>query len=167
MAQNDEVAAAPKQGRLKTILLLILVLGLAVGLSIAGTLWFLGNSNSDTADVEEEAGEAEEAFVPSGYLLMDKALVATLQHPGRPRYIQVYLALESSQEAALQAAEKHMPLLRNTLISKLGDQEFMALQASGGRTALSEQLLVAVNKTLEAEGEPPVDRVLLRNFVIQ
>ncbi|MFL1406227.1 flagellar basal body-associated FliL family protein [Marinobacter sp. M1N3S26] len=167
MAQNNEVAAPPKKGRLKTMLLLVIVLGLAIGLSIAGTLWFLGKGDSNTADVEEGGSVAEEAFVPSGYLVMDKALVATVQHPGRPRYIQVHLALESSQEAALLAAEKHMPLLRNTLISELGGLEFMALQTSEGRAALPEQLLVAVNETLEAEGEPAVDRVLLRNFVIQ
>lgn len=167
MAENNDVAAPPKKGRLKTILLLIIVIGLAVGLSIAGTLWFLGQGGEEAATAEEEGAAEESVFVPSSYVVMDKALVATVQHPGRPRYIQVYLALESNQEAALEAAEKHMPLLRNALISELGSLEFMALQTREGRQALPEQLLAAVNQTLEAEGEPAVDRILLRNFVIQ
>ncbi|GGY63664.1 flagellar basal body-associated FliL family protein [Marinobacter zhanjiangensis] len=167
MAENNEVAAAPKKkGRLKTILLLIVVLVLAIGLSIAGTLWFLGQGDDSTADGDTEAA-AEEVFVPASYLVMDKPLVTTISNPGRQRYIQVYLALESSQEAALQAARKHLPLLRNALISELGTSEFTALQTVEGRQALPERLLATVNTTLEAEGEPAVDRVLLRNFVVQ
>ncbi|MFC4258564.1 flagellar basal body-associated protein FliL [Marinobacter lacisalsi] len=168
MAENNEVAAAPKKSRLKTILLLIVVLGLAVGLSIAGTLWFLSDGGgSDTAEEGEEAESAEETFVPASYLVMDKPLVTSISHPGRQRYVQAYLALESSDEAALEAARKHLPLLRNALISELATSEFMALQTVEGRQALPERLLATVNETLATEGEPTVDRVLLRNFVIQ
>lgn len=167
MAENNEVAAPPKKGRLKTILLLIVVLGLAIGLSIAGTLWFLGQGDDSTAAEDEADAAVEEAFVPASYMVMDKPLVTTISNPGRQRYIQIYLALESSQEVALQAARKHLPLLRNSLISELGTSEFTTLQTVEGRQALPERLLATVNKTLEAEGEPAVDRVLLRNFVIQ
>jgi flagellar FliL protein len=168
MAENNEVAAPPKKkGRLKTILLLIVLLGLAIGLSIAGTLWFLGQGGDNTADGEEADAAAEEVFVPAGYMVMDKPLVTTISNPGRQRYIQVYLALESTRDEALQAARKHLPLLRNALISELGASEFMALQTVDGRQALPGRLLATVNETLETEGEPAVDRVLLRNFVIQ
>lgn len=167
MADNNDVAAAPKKGRLKTILLLIIVLALAIGLSIAGTLWFLGQGGEESAAANDEAEAEQQAFVPSAYLVMDKPLVTTIGHTDRQRYVQVYLALESNQQAALQAAEKHLPLLRNALISELANGEFMTLQTVEGRQALPEQLLAAVNQTLEAEGEPAVDRVLFRNFVIQ
>lgn len=167
MAENNTVAAAPKKGRLKTILLLVVVLGLAIALSIAGTLWFLGNGDSSTAAGDGEADIAGEAFVPASYLVLDKPLVTSISNPGRQRYVQAYLALESSEEAALEAAGKHMPLLRNALISELATSEFMALQTLEGRQALPDRLLATVNETLEAEGEPTVDRVLLRNFVIQ
>lgn len=167
MAENNAVAAAPKKGRLKSILLLIVVLVLAIGLSIAGTLWFLGNGDGDTAAADGEPESVDENFVPASYLVMDKPLVTSVRHPGRQRYVQAYLALESSQEAALEAAQKHLPLLRNALISELASLEFMALQTVEGRQALPERLLATVNETLETEGEPTVDRVLLRNFVIQ
>lgn len=168
MAENNEVAAAPKKkGRLKTILLLIVVLVLAIGLSIAGTLWFLDQGDDSTTAGDDAESPAEEVFVPASYLMMDKPLVTTISNPGRQRYIQVYLALESSQEAALEAARKHLPLLRNALISELSTSEFTALQTVEGRQALPERLLATVNTTLEAEGESAVDRVLLRNFVVQ
>ena len=168
MAENNEVAAAPKKkGRLKTILLLIVVLGLAIGLSIAGTLWFLAQGGDNTVDEEETEAVAEEVFVPARYMVMDKPLVTTISNPGRQRYIQAHLALESTRDEALQAARKHLPLLRNALISELSASEFMALQTVEGRQALPGRLLATVNETLEKEGEPAVDRVLLRNFVIQ
>lgn len=167
MAENNQVAAAPKKSRLKTILLLVVVLGLAIGLSIAGTLWFLGDGNGETAASDGGGESANEDFVPASYLVMEKPLVTSITHPGRQRYVQAYLALESNQEGALEAASKHLPLLRNALISELGSSEFMALQTPEGRQALPERLLATVNETLEAEGEPTVDRVLLRNFVIQ
>lgn len=167
MAENNEVAAPPaKKGRIKTILLLVVILALAVGLSIAGTLWFL-NQGGGADDDTEGTSASEEPFVPASYMVVDRPLVTTIRNPGRQRYVQVYLALESDQEEALAAAEKHLPLLRNTLISELGGQEFMELQTVEGRQALPDRLLAVVNETLESEGEPAVDAVLLRNFVVQ
>lgn len=168
MAENNEAAAPKKKGKLKTIILLILVLGLAVGLSIAGTLWFLGQGGEDAAAEGDEAtGEEAVAFVPASYMVMDKALVTTIRNPGRQRYVQVYLALEATDTTALEAATKHLPLLRNALITELAASEFQTLQTVEGRQALPDRLLATVNQTLEAEGEPAVDRVLMRNFVIQ
>ena len=168
MAENNEAEAPPKKkGRLKAIILLVIVLLLAIGLSIAGTLWFLGNGGEQSAADSDEPEVVEEVFVPASYMVMDKALVTTVQHPGRQRYVQVYLALASNQAPALEAARKHLPLLRNALIAELATSDFMALQTTEGRQALPGRLLGTVNATLEAEGEPAIDRVLLRNFVIQ
>lgn|SRR5690554_6743503 len=152
-----------KKSKLKIILLVIVVAVLAVALSVAGTLWFLGDDRPGKAD----AVAASDDFAPAQYLGMDKAVVTTVRHPGRQRYVQVHLAFESTEPAALAAAEKHLPLLRNTLLAELGQLEFMTLQTLEGRQALPGRLLTAVNDTLAAEGEPTLDRVLLRNFVVQ
>ncbi|SFR50084.1 flagellar FliL protein [Marinobacter daqiaonensis] len=166
MAENNEVATPPKKGRLKFILMLTVVLLLAIGLSVAGTLWFLKDGSG--AGTGTSAGEAEtEMFVPARYWVMEKPLVTTVKHPGRQRFVQLYLALESAQEEPLAAARKHRPLLRNALIAELGQSEFMALQTTEGREQLPDRLLAAVNQVLEQEGEPGVTRVLLRNFVVQ
>ncbi len=163
MAENNPVATPPKKGKLKVIILLVVVLLLAVGLSVAGTLWFLGPDQTG----EDAAGSAEDAFAAARYTVMEKPLVTSIQHPGRQRYVQVFLAFEADQPEPLAAAQKHMPLLRNVLISELGQSAFMQLQTPEGRTQLPERLLKAVNATLEQEGEPAIRRVLLRNFVVQ
>lgn len=168
MAENNAPAAAPaKKGKLKLIILLVLVVILAVGLSVIGTMWFLGGEIPGFGEGDEEPAEQADLFVPSIYTVLDKALVTTVQAEGRQRYAQVYLAFEANNPEALAAASKHMPLLRSRLISVLGDRNFDELQTPEGRQALADDMLKAVNDALGQEGEPPLLRVLFRNFVVQ
>ena len=169
MAEDKAPEAAPaKKGKLKLIILLLVVVILAIGLSVVGTMWFLGGGIPGiSGGDEEEVAEQADVFVPSTYTVLEKALVTTLQAEGRQRYAQAYLALEANNPEALAAASKHMPLLRSRLISVLGDRGFEELQTPEGRQALADDMLAAVNEALEQEGEPPLLRVLFRNFVVQ
>ena len=166
MADNNSADAAPKKSKLKLILLLVVVVVLAVGLSIAGTLWFLQDKSGGAGEPATDE-PSKEAFQPSQYVELEKALVTTVQADGRQRYAQVYLAFEASDPQALAATELHMPLLRSQLINTLAGSDFMTLQTPQGRSQLSADMLAAVNGMLEQEGEPPLKRVLLRNFVLQ
>ena len=169
MAEDNTTAEAPpKKGKLKLILILTLLVLLAIGLSVVGTLWFIGADITGLSSSDESTEEvAEEVFVPSGYTVLEKALVTTVQAEGRQRYAQVYLALEAKDQNALAAAQLHMPLLRSQLIGVLASNSFMELQTPEGRKKLAEDMLVAANTVLEQEGEPPLLRVLFRNFVVQ
>lgn len=169
MAENKATGGVPaKKGKLKLIVMLVFVVILAIGLSVVGTLWFLGGGIPGLAAGDsEEAAEQADVFVPSTYTTLEKALVTTVQAEGRQRYAQVYLAFEAKDPEALAAASQHMPLLRSRLIGMLGDRDFNNLQTPEGRQALAEDMLTAVNAALEQEGEPPLLRVLFRNFVIQ
>ncbi|QSP94401.1 flagellar basal body-associated FliL family protein [Marinobacter salinisoli] len=164
MADNNAPPVAPaKQGKLKLIIILVVALLLAIGLSVMGTLWFLGAGN-DAPDSEETA---EEAFVPSTYVKLDKAVVTTIQAEGRQRYAQAYLALEARDQEALTAAQLHLPLIRSQLVMVLGSSQYEQLQTPAGRSELADAMLATVNQVLEQEGEPVIERVLLQNFVVQ
>jgi len=169
MAENSAAETAPaKKGKLKLIILLAVVVILAIALSIAGTLWFLGGGlpgMGDNATAEDEI--AEEPFVPSVYLDIGKALVTTVQGEGRQRYAQAYVALGATDAQALAAAKLHMPLIRSQLVMVLGNSSYTALQTPEGRQGLIDNMLATVNQVLEQEGEPAVNRVLFRNFVVQ
>lgn len=169
MAENNAPPEAPaKKGKLKLILLLTIVVLLAIGLSVVGTMWFLGGGIPGVTGSEEEQGvEQAEVFVPSTYTVLEKPLVTTVQAEGRQRYAQAYLAFEADDPAALAAANLHMPLLRSRLIGVLGGSDFNKLQTPEGRQALADDMLTAVNSALEQEGEPPLLAVLFRNFVVQ
>lgn len=168
MAENNAPAEAPpKKGKLKLIIILTLLVVLAVGLSVVGTLWFIGADIPGLSSEEAPAGEAEEVFVPSGYTVLEKALVTTVAAEGRQRYAQAYVALEAKDREALAAASLHMPLVRSQLLGVLAGSDFMELQTPEGRRKLADQMLVAANTVLEQEGAPPLQRVLFRNFVVQ
>lgn len=169
MAENNAPAeAAPKKGKLKLIVILTLLVVLAIGLSVVGTLWFIGADIPGLGGGDETTTEeVEEAFVPSGYTVLEKALVTTVQAEGRQRYAQVYVALEATDQNALDAARLHMPLVRSQLLGVLAGMDFMELQTPAGRQSMADQMLVAANGVLEQEGEPPLQRVLFRNFVVQ
>ncbi len=165
MAENNVPAEPPKKGKLKLIIMLVLVVVLAIGLSIAGTFWFL--SKDDPGAPQNNDVEAAEIFVPNQYHVVEKPLVATIQDENRTRYVQVYLAFEAHDVAPLGATRKHLPLLRSKLLSVLGGQSFTGLQTAEGRAQLIAAMLMSVNSVLEKEGEPPVSNVLFLNFVLQ
>jgi flagellar FliL protein len=168
MAEDNAPAQAPpKKGKLKLTLILTLLVVLAIGLSVVGTLWFTGADIPGLSSKDTPTENVEDAFVPSGYTVLQKALVTTVQAEGRQRYAQVHLALEAKDPDALTAASLHMPLLRSQLIGALAGSDFIELQTPAGREALADKLLVAANDVLEQEGEPPLLRVLFRNFVVQ
>jgi flagellar FliL protein len=168
MAEDNAPAQAPpSKGRLKFILILSLLVALAIGLSVVGTLWFIGADIPGLGNGEKAPETTEEIFVPSGYTVLEKALVTTVQAEGRQRYAQVHLALEAKDLNALEAAKLHMPLLRSRLLGVISGMNFLELQTPEGRRNLADQMLVAANGVLEQEGEPLLQRVLLRNFVVQ
>lgn len=169
MAQNSAAEAAPaKKGKLKLIILLTVVVLLAIALSVAGTLWFLGGGLPGMGDDSgSENDVAEESFTPSVYLEIDKALVTTVQGEGRQRYAQAYVAFGATDPEALAAAKLHMPLIRSQLVMVLGNSSFTKLQTPEGRQGLTDDMLATVNQVLEQEGEPALNRVLFKNFVVQ
>lgn len=166
MAENNAEQVPAKKGKLKLIILLVVIIILAAALSVAGTLWFLGDGFS-SSDEEVVDSSAEPAFVSSLYTDLEKALVTTVQAQGRQRYAQVQLSFEATNPIALAAVDTHMPLIRSNLLMVLGNSDFNALQTPAGRAELAGQMLVTVNEVLVQEGEPEIKRVLFRNFVVQ
>lgn len=166
MAENTEQAPAGKKGKLKLIIGLVVIIVLAVALSIVGTLWFLKSDEGAAADGETEAA-AEEAFKPSLYYSIEKPFIVTLSTDGRQRYMQIFVALQSRNQAALDSAQTHMPLIRSRLLTLFGAQDFQAMQTPEGKQKLLNEALATVNTVLEQEGAEPIDRILFENFVLQ
>lgn len=166
MAENAEQAPAGK-GKLKLIIGLVVVVLLAIGLSVAATLWFLSADSGAAADDAAAETEAEPAFAPSHYYSISKPFIVTLAAEGRQRYMQIFVALQSSNPEALDAAQTHMPLIRSRLLTLFGSQDFQAMQTPEGKKALLEEGVATVNTVLEQEGAEPIDRILFENFVLQ
>jgi len=169
MAENtsaDEPVA--KKSKLKLFVLLGFLILLAIGLAVAGALWFMNGSlpgMGGDATADEQAKEPE--FLPSVYLDLENPLLTTVQAEGRQRYAQIHMSLEAESQAVLDAAEVHLPLLRSQLIQLLGSRSFDSLRAPEGREELAQAMTDRVNELLAKENAAAIRQVLFSNFVVQ
>jgi flagellar FliL protein len=175
MAKKDAAPAAnagegKPAGRMKLIILIVLAVIAAVGLSVGGTWFFLGKQSAPSAEVAAEA-TAEPAVpvkLPAVYEELAPAFVVNFTHQGRARYMQVNVALMARDQAQLDALKVHMPVLRNRLVMLFSSTDFAALMTATGKEALRQQATASVQELAQKEtGKPTVEQVLFTNIVLQ
>lgn len=166
---NDEQTAAggKKKGRLKLIIGLVLLLALAIGLSVLGTLWFLGGDTGFGGSEKDSAESETPTYQPSHYSSFEEPFIVSLSSGEGQRYMQVFVALKSRDQSALDAAQTHQPVIRSRLRTLFATQAFDAMQTPEGVDQLLSESTATVNEVLKQEGAPAVDRVLFTNFVVQ
>ncbi|PAU81407.1 flagellar basal body protein FliL [Halovibrio salipaludis] len=157
------MAGNGKGGKLKTIIIAVLAVILAVGVSVAGTLWFLGESSFGGANGEQEQ---EEVHTPASYFELEDPLVVSVSG-NQQRYLQLHLAFVMRGEDVSDALERHRATVRSRLRGLLQEQSFEQLRTREGKQALLEDMRDAVNGVLEAENASSIERVLFTNFVMQ
>ncbi|WP_312954227.1 flagellar basal body-associated protein FliL [Pseudomonas songnenensis] len=177
MAKKQAPAAVPPtgpeatsagKGRLKLIIVIVVAMLVAVGLSIGGTLYFMGKGDDLDADKAQESAAAVSGKQPAIYEVLMPAFVVNFSHNGRQRYMQVSIALMSRDQAALDALKVHMPLLRNRLVMLFSSQDFEALKTPVGKEMLRQQAMASVQELAQKEiGKLAVEQVLFTNFVLQ
>ena len=101
------------KSKLKLIILIVVGLLLAIGLSVGATLFFLKGDKKEEAKSEEHAA-TEDAGKPvkkqAIYEVLAPAFVVNYSHKGRQRYMQVSVALMGRDKAELDALHEHMPV---------------------------------------------------------
>lgn len=173
-AAEDPVAAEAKPaGQMKLIILIVVALLLAVGLSIGGTWFFLGKDSApDAAKVQADAEHGADSGAPVNHTAIYEelmpAFVVNFTYKGRPRYMQVSVALMTRDQAALDALKVHMPVLRNRLVMLFSNQDFEALITPVGKEMLRQQATASVQELAQKEtGKLAVEQVLFTNLVLQ
>lgn len=157
------------KGKIKLIVAIVLGLLLAVGLSVASTLYFM---NKDGAGKDQEAQAPELATSgkqPAIYEVLAPAFVVNFSNNGgRQRYMQVSVALMSRDQVALDGLKEHMPLLRNQLVMLFSSQDFAAVATPVGQEMLRQQATASVQELAKKElGKLAIEQVLFTNFVLQ
>jgi len=169
-AQAPADAEAKPAGKMKLIIVIVLAVLLAVGLSVAGTWFFL--SKQDAGAEAAKADASGESAVPvkqaAIYEELAPAFVVNFNHQGRQRYMQVSVTLMGRDQAALDALKVHMPLLRNNLVMLLSSQDFALLGTPAGMEMLRQQITASVQELGQKElGKPVIEQVIFTNFVLQ
>lgn len=159
------------KSKLKMIIIIVLALLLVAGASV-GVTWFLlmKNGSIGTGKAEAEHAAAPQAPVKQEaiYEPLTPAFVVNFKYEGKPRYMQVSLALMARDPVAMAALKEHMPLLRNRLVMLFSSQDFAALITPAGKEMLRQQATATVQELAQKEiGKVVVEQVLFTNFVLQ
>src|SRR5690554_2447580 len=160
----EPAVAAPKKNKMKLIVIAAVALIVVIVLSVGGTWYLLGNSESTGTEPVYEQVSRQQAV----YELLEPAFVVNFKSEGRSRYLQVSVALMARDKADLDALKVHMPTLRNQLVMLFSSQEFDELNTSLGVELLKQKATIAVQELALIEvGKPVVEQVLFTNVVMQ
>ena len=164
-----EGAAKPKSGAM-----LWIIVGVVNLVLIGGGAFFVltRSSSADPAEPAQHAAdphgekpaEAAAATGGSGPLLKLDPFVANLNEPDGNRYIKVTLAVEMADEAALGAADKQVPRLRDGVLVFLSGLGVTDTQGAEGKEAIRKELLDRARRVL---GEQAAKNVFYSEFVLQ
>ncbi len=169
---DDKAAAAPAGSGKKKIILLV-VLGLVlVGISVGGTFAVLKMmappAKEEGHDKEAEHGAEGEHAAAASYVDLKPPFIVNFQAGGKTRYLQLELSLMTMDPVATEQMNVHLPLIRNTILMVLNQQDIGDLQTPEGKEALRAAILEKVRALLEKEiKKPVVEQVFFTGFVMQ
>lgn len=164
--QPGEATTAATGSKKKFLWLGIGLVVLLALLGIGGWL-LLGSGEAAPAEDAENVADLPQ---PALYLQLEPAFLANYSVGGRQRYLQVSMAVMTRQQAALDALQNHMPMVRNRIIMLLGARDFAGLLEAAGREQLQADVLAALQEILVKETGPEgptVEQVFFTNLVMQ
>lgn len=148
----DTGVARPMQAVIRSIARPILILALTLGLA---------------ATAQAAGGGKPEKTYP-GYLPLEPALVVNLDNPRRPQYLQIQAQfyVETAEDAA--KLEKHMPVVRDRLITFFGGRDPETVQKASERETLRSEALARLQQTMqEITGSQAVSNLYFTGFIVQ
>ncbi len=174
--KQGETEAKPSGSKLKLILIVVVLLVmLAAGGGAAYFFLFRDTSHKaePAAGAEHEAATEEVAAETAGakeVLLYHplESITVNLASPGPVRFLKVNMTIVTASELVVAAIDKHMPIIRNDLLSLLASQEFAVINTADGKQVLREQVKERITKILKQVHQPSgVEDVLFTELVMQ
>jgi flagellar FliL protein len=167
MAKSDEVKDPASKGKLKLIIVLVVALLLAVGLSVGAT-WFFMHKAEPKVDPAAAAAADANAKHPPIFEALTPAFVVNFNSNGRQRYMQVSITMLARNQADLDALKVHMPVIRNNLVMLFAGIPFDSLASSVGQEMLRQKATASVQEVAQKElGKTVIEQLLFTNFVLQ
>ena len=129
-----------------------------------------------TGMMNKEAPEAAAAvpaekpnpFAEAKYFELKPEFVVNFGAKARPRYMMIDVSVSTKDDKAIEALKKHMPVVRDKLLSLFGDQNAAALQSSEAKENLRGETLACIQDVMkERFGSAAIDEVFFTRFVTQ
>ncbi|GAB7529760.1 flagellar basal body-associated protein FliL [Pseudomonas sp. 3A(2025)] len=166
MAQSEAVKEPGSKKKLKLIIIVVVGLLVAIGLSVGAT-WFLMNKSEPKPDPAVAAAHAN-AKQPAVFEAMTPAFVVNFNVNGRQRYMQVSITMLARDAADMAALKVHMPTIRNNLVLLFAGIPFDSLTTPIGMEMLRQKATASIQEVAQKElGKTVVEQLLFTNFVLQ
>ncbi len=134
------------------------------------TVLATGMMNKGAPPPAEAAAPAEKPnpFAEAKYFELKPEFVVNFGPKARPRYMMIDVSVSTKDDKAIEALKKHMPVVRDKLLSLFGDQNAAALQSSEVKEKLRGETLACIQDVMkERYGSPAIDEVFFTRFVTQ
>jgi flagellar FliL protein len=166
MANSEDAVKDPATKRkIKLIIVTVVALLLAIGLSVGATWYFMHSPRSTPVAAPQtvDSGKQPAIFVP-----LLPAFIANYNQNGRQRYMQVSITMLGRDQADLEALKAHMPVIRNNLVMLFSGQDFATLASPVGQEMLRQKATASVQEVAQKElGKVAIEQLLFTNFVLQ
>lgn len=166
MAKSEEVKDPASKGKLKLIIIAVVALLLAVGLSVGAT-WFIMHKPEGAVD-PAAAAAASNVRPVAVFEPLTPAFVVNFNANGRQRYMQVSITMLSRNAADMEALKAHMPVIRNNLVMLFAGIPFESLTTPVGQEMLRQKATASIQEVAQKElGKTVIEQLLFTNFVLQ
>ncbi|NNM81390.1 MAG: flagellar basal body-associated protein FliL [Burkholderiales bacterium] len=158
---TEKPAEATESAKKKNPLMLVIVILLVLIVLGGGGFgyWFMTHNKSSSQKI------AAEPATPPVYTVLDTFTV-NLKDPGIA--LQTDITLKVRDEKVGEAIKARMPEIRNDILLQLSNQHQADLSSSAGKEKLGQEIMVEVNKVLQAKSPSEgVSQVLFTSFIIQ
>ena len=166
MAKSEEVKDPASKGKLKLVIVAVVALLLAVGLSVGAT-WFIMHKGESAPDPAVAAAAANAKPV-AVFEPLTPAFVVNFNANGRQRYMQVSITMLGRNAADMEALKVHMPVIRNNLVMLFAAIPFESLASPIGQEMLRQKATASIQEVAQKElGKTVIEQLLFTNFVLQ
>jgi flagellar FliL protein len=166
-APAPEKAEKKKGGKLKLIIIALVVLGVLGGGGFAAWKFFLqpkaAGDAAANATVEGSAESKAEAE-PGGQLVTLDSFVVNLSDPMGRRYLKTTLDVEVASAAAAAELTAAMPKVKDTLLLLLSSKSFADISSMDKKIELKNDIVSRLNQII---GKNKVRNVYFTEFVVQ
>lgn len=147
---------------------LLIGLAIAVGLVAVSAAAYVFVPRFMNASASASAEPAKPPAPEKPIFLALEPLTVNLQSEGRPRFLQIGMALRVPDEHTKAQIVEYMPELRSRLLMLLSNRTPDTLVTPEGKAKLAEEIRTALNTPLAA-GQPPlgISNVSFNTFVVQ
>ncbi len=186
---GEEVKAAPSM--MKAVIIAAAISTLLGGVMMGGMFFVVSGMHAEQlaavmavasgaegeGDVDGDSdgdgdGEASAPTAPPKYHSMDPKFVVSFSNQNNARFMQFSIDIMSREDEVIKQVEKHMPVIRSSLLMLFGSQDYEVMVTRAGKEKLLLDAVEDINTILQTisgatEKAALVEAAYFDSFVIQ